>query len=145
MSSNAEAARQASENQICLAVAGIEAAEIYGLDILEQGIEDQPGNTTRFFVIGSESAGISGRDKTSLLLSSRNQAGSLQRLLAPLSEYGISMSRIESRPSRTGLWEYIFFIDLEGHVNDQIVQDALIAIEDEAALFKVLGSYPRAI
>ena len=145
VSSNAEAARQASENPACLAVAGMETAEIYGLNILEQGIEDQPGNTTRFFVIGSESASVSGRDKTSLLLSSRNRAGSLQRLLAPLSEYGISMSRIESRPSQTGLWEYIFFIDLEGHVNNEIVQKALTAIEQEAALFKVLGSYPQAI
>ena len=145
VSSNAEAARQASENPACLAVAGMETAEIYGLNILEQGIEDQPGNTTRFFVIGSESASVSGRDKTSLLLSSRNRAGSLHRLLAPLSEYGISMSRIESRPSQTGLWEYIFFIDLEGHVNDEIVQKALTVIEQEAALFKVLGSYPRAI
>ena len=145
VSSNAEAARQASENPACVAVAGIETAEIYGLELLEQGIEDQPGNTTRFFVIGSESAGVSGRDKTSLLLSSHNRAGSLQRLLAPLSENGISMSRIESRPSRTGLWEYIFFIDLEGHVNDEIVQKALTVIEQEAALFKVLGSYPRAI
>jgi chorismate mutase/prephenate dehydratase len=145
VSSNAEAARQASSNPACLAVAGIETAEIYGLDLLEQGIEDQPGNTTRFFVIGTESVSVSGRDKTSLVLSSRNQAGSLQRLLAPLSENGLSMSRIESRPSRTGLWEYIFFIDFEGHVNDENVRKALTVIEEEAALFKVLGSYPRAI
>ena len=145
VSSNAEAARQASENSACLAVAGMETAEIYGLNILEQGIEDQPGNTTRYFVIGGESANSSGRDKPSLLLSSHNRSGSLQRLLEPLSEHGISMSRIESRPSQTGLWEYIFFVDLEGHVNDEIVQKALTAIEQEAALFKVLGSYPRAI
>jgi chorismate mutase/prephenate dehydratase len=145
VSSNAEAARQASENSVYLAVAGVETAEIYGLKLLERGIEDQPGNTTRFFVIGTEAGNVSGRDKTSLLLSSRNRAGSLQRLLAPLSDNGISMSRIESRPSRTGLWEYIFFIDLEGHMTDEIVKTALTAIEQEAALFKVLGSYPQAI
>jgi chorismate mutase/prephenate dehydratase len=144
VSSNAEAARQASENSTCLAVAGKETAQIYGLKLLEQGIEDQPSNTTRFFVIGSEFTTVSGSDKTSLLLSSRNHAGSLQRLLEPLSEHGISMTRIESRPSRTGLWEYVFFIDFDGHVNDEIVQKALSVIEQEAALFKVLGSYPRA-
>jgi chorismate mutase/prephenate dehydratase len=145
VSSNAEAARQASENPTCLAVAGIEAAAIYELEVLEQGIEDQPSNTTRFLVIGNESVNPSGQDKTSLLLSSHNRAGSLQRLLAPLAENGISMSRIESRPSRTGLWEYIFFVDIEGHVNDEIIQKALTVIEEEAALFKVLGAYPRAV
>jgi len=141
--SNAEAARQASEDPRLLAVASSENAEIYELDLLHQGIEDMPNNTTRFLVISNEPVGRSGSDKTSLLISSRNRAGSLQRLLAPLSDNGISMTRIESRPAPTGLWEYVFFLDFEGHISDDGVIKALTEIEDEAALFKVLGSYPR--
>jgi chorismate mutase/prephenate dehydratase len=145
VSSNAEAARQASENVDCVAVAGKDVAEIYELEIISQGIEDQSNNSTRFFVISDEAVSPSGRDKISLLFSSRNQAGSLHHLLAPLSNNGISMTRIESRPSRTGLWEYIFFVDVEGHVNDENVRKALTSIEEEAALFKILGCYPQAI
>tara|TARA_B100000029_G_scaffold506928_2_gene590585 strand:+ start:2811 stop:3890 length:1080 start_codon:yes stop_codon:yes gene_type:complete len=145
VTSNAEAARQASEDPKLLAVASSETAEIYDLNLFHQGIEDMPGNTTRFLVVSNEPVSRSGSDKTSLLISSRNQAGSLQRLLMPLSDNGISMSRIESRPAPTGLWEYVFFLDFEGHSSDDIVRKALKQIEDEAALFKVLGSYPRSV
>jgi chorismate mutase/prephenate dehydratase len=144
VSSNAEAARQASLDDDCVAIAGIEAGDVYGLKIIRKGIEDEPNNSTRFLVISNQLIEPSGRDKISLLLASRNKAGSLHRLLTPLSDNGISMTRIESRPSRMGLWEYIFFIDLEGHVNDKNVQNALEIIEKEAALFKILGCYPRA-
>jgi chorismate mutase/prephenate dehydratase len=145
VSSNAEAVRRVRDDSTSLAIAGGEAAKIYNLEVLEQGIEDQPGNTTRFFVVGNQAIEASGRDKTSLAISSRNRAGSLQRLLAPLADNSISMTRIESRPSRTGIWEYVFFIDFQGHVTDLAVTKALSEIESEAALFRVLGSYPQAI
>ncbi len=145
VSSNAEAARQASLDSDCAAVASKEAAQVYGLEIINQAIEDETNNSTRFLVISDQQVGPTGRDKISMLLSSRNQAGSLQRLLKPLSDNTISMTRIESRPSRTGLWEYIFFIDLEGHIADQTVRKALKDIEEEVALCKILGCYPQEV
>jgi len=144
-SSNAEAARQASLDTDCVAIASKEAAQLYGLKVINQAIEDEANNSTRFLVISGQQVGRTGRDKISMLLSSRNQAGSLQRLLKPLSDNAISMTRIESRPSRTRLWEYIFFIDLEGHITDHNVQKALQDIEEEAALFKILGCYPQEV
>jgi chorismate mutase/prephenate dehydratase len=100
-------------------------------------------NTTRFLVIGRNIPEPSGKDKTSLLVSTANRPGSLYRLLAPLAEHGISMSRIESRPSRRGMWDYVFFIDIAGHCRDAKVAQALAALEQEAAMLKVLGSYPE--
>lgn len=143
--SNAEAARLASLEEAAAAVAGEEAAEIYGLPIRARRIEDEPGNTTRFLVIGKEDSPPCGRDKTSLLLSSRNVAGGLHRLLTPLAEHGISMTRIESRPSKRGVWDYVFFIDILGHREDPVVAGALAALEANSLLFKVLGSYPEAV
>ncbi len=145
VSSNAEAARLASRDPALLAVAGASAAERYGLTSLAKNIEDQPDNTTRFLVIGPHSAEPSGQDKTSLLLSGRNRPGSLSRLLAPLARRGINMTRIESRPSRASRWEYVFFIDLDGHAKDRKLKLALADLEKEAAFMKWLGSYPRAI
>jgi chorismate mutase/prephenate dehydratase len=143
--SNAEAARLARDDAASVAVAGEAAADIYGLDILVHNIEDEPNNTTRFLVIGRNDSAPSGRDKTSLLLSCRNQAGGLCGLLSPLSAHGISMTRIESRPSRTNLWEYVFFIDVEGHREDPQLAQAFQELEEEANLFRVLGSYPIAV
>jgi chorismate mutase/prephenate dehydratase len=143
--SNAEAARRARGEPGAAAVAGETAAELYGLGILARNIEDEPGNTTRFLVIGKQQSAASGRDKTSLLVAARNEAGSLYRLLEPLARYGISMTRIESRPSRRGIWEYVFFVDVEGHQNDVHVLEALEALRREATVYKVLGSYPRAV
>ena len=143
--SNAEAARLAAETSGAGAVAGLQAAEIYGLKVLAQRIEDDPGNTTRFLVIGKQDARPSGQDKTSLLLSCRNKAGGLHALLLPLAAHGISMTRIESRPSKRGIWEYVFFIDIIGHRQDLPVAVALEHLEKDAALFKVLGSYPVAV
>ena len=144
-SSSSEAARQASEDPTAAAIAGESAAALYAMPLLAQNIEDSPGNTTRFLVIGALDPAPSGADKTSLVLSARNRAGALYRLLQPLAEHGVSMTRIESRPSRKGLWEYVFFIDLEGHIRDQKVARAFARLEAEASLVKLLGSYPRAV
>ncbi|MCF1181843.1 prephenate dehydratase [Marichromatium gracile] len=143
--SNADAARTAAKEPGAAAVAGYQAAEIYGLQVLAERIEDEPGNTTRFLVIGKQDAPPSGEDKTSLLLACRNKAGGLHALLMPLAAHGISMTRIESRPSRRGIWDYVFFVDIIGHREDLPVAAALEHLEREAQLFKVLGSYPVAV
>ena len=143
--SNAEAARLVTEKPGAAAIAGEAAGEIYQLHKLASSIEDEPGNTTRFLVIGKKDAAFSGMDKTSLLLSTKNEAGGLHSLLTPLVGHGISMTRIESRPSRQGIWEYVFFIDIDGHRSEDNVAKALKELEQSASLFKVLGSYPRAV
>ena len=145
VSSNAEAARIVREKTGSVAIAGTEAALLYGLEILCPTIEDEPGNTTRFLIIGSQNVAPSGEDKTSLLLATRNVAGSLHRLLEPLADHGISMTRIESRPSRRGIWEYVFFIDVLGHQQDENLAAVLATLQLEASVYKVLGSYPRAV
>ncbi len=145
VSSNAEAARLAAQEPGVLAIAGDSAARIYGLTIVASNIEDQPDNTTRFLVIGNLDTGPSGSDKTSLLLSGKNRAGSLYRLLTPLARRKINMTRIESRPSRRSPWEYVFFIDIDGHIKDRRVIQALKLLEGEAAFLKLLGSYPKAV
>ena len=143
--SNAEAARLASAEPGAAAVAGVQAAEIYDLKVLAERIEDEPGNTTRFLVVGSRDAPPSGQDKTSLLLACRNESGGLHALLTPLAAHQISMSRIESRPSRRGIWDYVFFVDILGHRDEPAVASALEHLKREALLFKVLGSYPVAV
>ncbi|MCB1785121.1 MAG: prephenate dehydratase [Chromatiaceae bacterium] len=143
--SNAEAARRAADTPRTAAIAGVTAAELYGLQVLAPNIEDDPGNTTRFLVIGQQVVPASGDDKTSLLLSTRNESGGLYRLLAPLAEHGISMTRIESRPSRRGNWDYVFFVDISGHRDDDKVAKALLALRQQAGMYKELGSYPKAV
>ncbi len=143
VSSNSEAARQAANTENSAAIAGASAAELYALNIIDSNIEDRAGNTTRFLVLGGLETGSSGMDKTSLLLSAKNRPGALYHLLQPMVEHDVSMTRIESRPSRTGVWEYIFFIDVEGHRDDDDVKRVLAELEQEASLLKVLGSYPR--
>jgi chorismate mutase/prephenate dehydratase len=145
VSSNAEAARRAANEEQVVAIASDIAADIYGLDVLEANIEDNPDNTTRFLIIGRQATPPSGDDKTSLLVSTPNKPGALYQLLKPFAENGISMSRIESRPSRLANWEYVFFIDINGHVQDDNVAKCLDALSHEAAMLKVLGSYPRAV
>lgn len=145
VSSNAEAARLASMEKGTAAIGSEHAGGIYQLETLAANIEDEPDNTTRFLVIGKQLVPPSGKDKTSLMVSAKNQAGALYNLLAPLANYERSMTRIESRPSRRGTWEYVFFIDVEGHAEDLPMKRALRALEKEAALLKLLGSYPRAV
>ena len=141
--SNSDAVRQVLDNPTCVAIAAGEAADAFGLQILQADIEDQPGNTTRFLVLGRHGVLPSGRDKTSLVMSAQERPGALHALLEPLSEHNINMTRVESRPSRTEMWEYMFFIDIEGHVQNSNVESALSQMKANAAMFKVLGSYPR--
>jgi chorismate mutase/prephenate dehydratase len=147
VSSNAEGARRARDERGSAAIAGRAAAEIYGLNLLANEIEDRADNTTRFLIVGRKLFSASGIDKTTLLVSARDTdgAGSLFKLLEPLAEHGVNMTRIESRPSHKRKWDYVFFIDIEGHVSDPPVAEALAALERRASLFKVLGSYPRAV
>jgi len=146
-SSNAEGARRARDEAGTAAIAGDAAVEVYGLDKLFADIEDRPDNTTRFLVIGRDLVPASGDDRTSLMLSTRDAegAGALYHLLAPLAEDGVSMTRIESRPSRRRKWEYVFFIDIDGHSEDPRIERALRHLEENAQLFRVLGSYPKAV
>lgn len=145
VSSNAEAARLASVNKQAVAIAGVVAAEVYNLPIIEKNIEDEPNNTTRFIVIGQQTSSPTGKDKTSLLLSTGNQPGALYKALEPFAKFGIGMVNIESRPSRQGLWEYVFFIDIEGHSEDQNVTGALEILKSNVNMLKLLGSYPKAV
>ena len=145
VASNAEAARLAAANPGWAAIAGEAAAERYQLPYLASSIEDEPNNTTRFLVLGRFPAGPSGQDKTSLILSTPNRTGALQSLLAPLAEAGVSMTRLESRPARHALWEYVFFVDIEGHAEVAPVKRALEKLAADAAYLKVLGSYPTAV
>jgi chorismate mutase/prephenate dehydratase len=140
--SNADAARLAAEDENAAAVAGRKAGQVYGLTVCAWNIEDDPNNTTRFLVIGAQEVTPSGKDKTSLVLSVRNQPGAIHELLAPLAEYGVSMSRLESRPSRAGMWEYVFFVDIEGHQEDKKIAKALRELRETATFLKILGSYP---
>jgi len=146
-SSNAEAARRARDERGTAAIAGDAAAEVYGLRILFGNIEDHADNTTRFLVIGRKLFPPSGDDRTTLLVSTRGTKGPgvLHDLLDPLARQGVSMTRIESRPSRRKKWDYVFFIDLAGHIEDDNVRDALHEIEQHANLFRVLGAYPKAV
>ena len=143
VNSNAEAARLASEDAAAAAICGVQAVDIFGLRVLHKNIEDNINNTTRFMVIGDMEVAPSGQDKTSLLLSARNEPGALLALLKPLADAGISMNKIESRPSPSRMWEYVFFIDIDGHQDDPNVAAALTALKKQASLFKILGSYPR--
>ncbi|MBS0374756.1 MAG: prephenate dehydratase [Proteobacteria bacterium] len=147
VSSNAEGARRARDEAGTAAIAGEAAAEVYGLRILVPEIEDHPDNTTRFLVVGRKILAPSGKDRTTLLLSAPDTAGpgALLRLLEPFARAGITLTRLESRPSRRKKWDYVFFIDIEGHAEDRPVQAALARVKKVASLMKLLGSYPRAV
>ena len=144
VASNAEAARLAAADPESVAIAGEAAGELYGLNILAANIEDDPNNTTRFLIICQHDAGPSGKDKTSLVCSAPNRSGAMHKLLQPLGEHGVSMTKLQSRPARSGLWEYVFYIDFEGHQTDPEVAAALAALNEYASFVKVLGSYPVA-
>jgi chorismate mutase/prephenate dehydratase len=144
VSSNAEAARLAANEEDAAAICGLPAVEIFALKICFENIEDMPDNTTRFVIIGKQDVGPSGNDKTSLLISTKNIPGALLGLLQPLADHGISMNKIESRPAQGYKWAYVFFIDVDGHQEDANVINALNELKHQAALFKILGSYPKA-
>lgn len=145
VSSNGEAARRVREEAEAAAIAGQCAAEIYQLPTLVRNIEDEPNNTTRFLVVGAQPIQPSGDDKTALLVASLNRPGALFKLLEPLARHQVSMTRIESRPSRRGMWDYVFFIDLDGHAQNEPVAGALAELREQASLFRVLGSYPKGV
>lgn len=147
LNSNAEAAQRVLHEPGAVAIAGQMAAELYPVQVVAKNIEDNPNNTTRFAILGSHEVAPTGRDKTSLVLSAADtdKSGSLHHLLAPLAENNLSMTRIESRPTREGMWVYLFYIDVEGHAEDAAMRAALAEIEARSALYKHLGSYPRAL
>ncbi|MBT8447465.1 MAG: prephenate dehydratase [Gammaproteobacteria bacterium] len=144
VSSNGEGARQAAEDPNAAAIASSTAAELYGLEALAENIEDSAHNTTRFLVLAGRAPGPSGNDKTSLMFTMRNEPGALYGALQVFADAGVSMSRIESRPSDSARWEYYFYIDIEGHGDDPVVAEALACLEERVALLRVFGSYPCA-
>ncbi len=147
VASNAEAARMAAEDPRAAAIAGEAAGQCYGLKTLAANIEDDPNNTTRFLVLGRHDAGPSGHDKTSLVCSAQNRAGAMHDLLAPLASHGVSMTKFESRPARGmggGRWQYVFFVDVEGHQAEPALTAALADFTSRAGFIKILGSYPVA-
>jgi chorismate mutase/prephenate dehydratase len=145
--SNGEGARRARDERGTAAIAGRSAAEIYGLNLLADEIEDRADNTTRFLVVGRKLFSASGADRTTLMLSGSgpDDPGALFRLLEPLAKHHVNMTRIESRPSRKRKWDYVFFIDVEGHVSDAPLAKALAELQERATMFRVLGSYPQAV
>ncbi len=145
VASNAEAAVMASKDPTLAAIASEMAGEQYQLGVVKGHIQDDPHNRTRFAVIGHLHTNPSGADQTSLVLAVPNKAGAVYNLLAPLANNGVSMTRFESRPARIGTWEYYFYVDIEGHVQNPSVRKALEELKDNAAFFKVLGSYPLSL
>lgn len=143
--SNAEAARLATLHGNAAAIASKRAAELFQLTILNENIEDDAKNTTRFLVLSQHEVAPSGKDKTSLVMATKNVPGAMLDLLDPLAKHGISMTKLETRPSRMGLWEYMFFVDLEGHHQDAKVQSAISDMHQKASFLKLLGSYPAAL
>ena len=145
VSSNAEAARLVAKDPKLAAVAGTAAADNYGLRIHARNIEDEPNNVTRFLVLGNQDVGPSGQDKSSLLVSTRNEPGALVKILEPFQRHGISLTRIETRPSKTGNWSYVFFIDFDGHQQEDRISAVLHEVGAVALEMRSLGSYPKAV
>lgn len=144
VSSNAQAVKRARSESNSAAIAGTYAAEHYKMPVLNARIEDEPNNTTRFLVIGQKPIPQSGEDKTSILVSANDRPGLLLQLIEPLAKHGVTMTKLESRPAKKGLWGYVFFIDMLGHHDDANLKAALKEIEHECTLFRILGSYPVA-
>ncbi len=145
VTSNGEAARRAAEDSDAAAVAGQNAADIYSVPVIARNIEDETDNSTRFLVVGRYRCPPTGHDKTTLLVAVNNKPGALYRLLTPLAQAGVSMTKIESRPSRRQRWEYVFFIDIEGHQDEPSIAGALAEMKGDCLMFKILGSYPRSV
>ncbi|OIR12450.1 P-protein [mine drainage metagenome] len=150
VTSNARAAQMShdlvlADGTFAAAIASKRAAELFDLNVLAENIEDDPKNTTRFLVLGNHDVATSGHDRTSLVMTAKNKPGAIVELLEPLSRHGVSMTKLESRPSKQGLWDYVFFVDIEGHYLDSKVAAAIKEIESRALFLKVLGSYPVAV
>ena len=147
VASNAEGARRARDEAGTAAIAGQAAAEVYALKVLVSDIEDRPDNTTRFLVVGRKLFKASGKDKTTLIVSASDTdaSGSLYKLLEPFADNGINLTRIESRPSQRRMWDYVFFMDVEGNAEDKKLARALAQLKRRASLYRVLGSYPQAV
>lgn len=145
VSSNAEAARLAATEDGTAAIAGLRACHLFGLTVVAEKIQDRKNNTTRFLVLSrGANPAPSGNDKTSLLVYTENKPGALFRLLEPFDRFQVSLTRIETRPARDGMWSYVFFIDFEGHIDDEPVRQVFQQLAGQAAKIKNLGSYPRA-
>lgn len=150
VTSNAYAAKMihdlvSTPGTFAAAIASKRAAELFDLNVLAESIEDDPNNTTRFLVLGKQDVAPSGKDKTSLVMATQNKPGAMVDLLEPLAKHGVSMTKFESRPSKQGLWDYVFFVDVEGHETDAPVKAALHDLRQRASWLKVLGSYPAAV
>lgn len=145
VNSNAEAARRVSQEEGSAAIASELAADIYGLSVLNSHIEDRTDNSTRFLIIGTVDTEPSGQDKTSVLIAGRHEPGALYQLLQPFYQSNISLTRIETRPARSGTWSYVFFIDFEGHIQDPAIKVAMERLQRVASDFKWLGSYPKGV
>jgi chorismate mutase/prephenate dehydratase len=143
--STAAAAELVATREGAAAIASSVAADLYGLVVVQSGIEDNPDNTTRFLVIGRSLFPPSGNDRTSLLVTVNDKPGALYDVLSPFARHGISLNRIESRPAHSGKWQYAFFIDVSGHIQDEALQASVKEIERSVAQLRVLGSYPVAL
>jgi len=141
-SSTSSAAELAAEDESIAAIASVEAAKLYNLNILQSRIEDRVNNYTRFLVIGKNQIPRSGNDKTSLIFSIKDRVAALYHMLAPFAKHSISLTKIESRPTKKKPWEYVFFVDIQGHIEDDEVRESLIELEEMCIFLKVLGSYP---
>jgi chorismate mutase / prephenate dehydratase len=145
VASNAQGAINAASSDRVLAIAGDLAAKKYSLDILDSNIEDYSKNTTRFISIGKINSSPCGEDKTSLLITTKNEPGSLYQILKPINDLSLNLTHITYRPSRVDNWHYSFYLDIEGHQSEDRVKDLLISLEETEANIRVLGSYPRAV
>jgi chorismate mutase/prephenate dehydratase len=140
----ARAAERAGEDDAAAAIAGEYAGEVYGLKVIKRHIEDNPNNLTRFWVIGKKFPPKSGNDKTSILFSVKDEVGILYRMLEPFYKNRINLTKIESRPLKKKAWEYIFFLDMDGHYDEKRVKDAVRGLDKRCLFLKMLGSYPKA-
>ncbi len=144
VASTSRAGEMAAKADDAGALAGRMVGELHGLNILDSSVQDLANNTTRFLVIGARDCPPTGHDRTSLMFGVPDRAGALFAALEPLQRTGISMSKIESRPSKRKPWEYVFFVDVEGHRQDEVLAGALPLLQERCTFLKVLGSYPNA-
>jgi chorismate mutase/prephenate dehydratase len=141
--STARAAELALEDPAAAAIASEMAAVLYGLQVAAKKIEDNQTNITRFLVIAKKSPGRTGRDKTSIMFSIKDKVGALHAMLTPFAEAGINLNRLDARPSGRKVWDYVFFLDMEGHIEDEKVAKAIERLRQDCLFLKVLGSYPK--